>query len=141
MKNGQIKKGFSLIELLIVIVILGTLAALIMPNLLDKADKAKADLVCIQMKSVSQALDFFKSDNGSYPTTEEGLKALSLNPDSSKYQFYAKNGYFKDGIVPKDSFGREFIYLQIENKFDIISLGSDGKESSDDIKYRECLRK
>ncbi len=137
------RKGFSLIELMIVIVILGLLAAMVVPNLTGKGAEAKQKLVCVQMKSLyNGALDMFKVDNGSYPTTEEGLKALVKNPDPQKYPNYSNSGYLKDGKLPKDSWGRDFIYINDDGKVELISLGADGKEGgkdeAKDIKLSEC---
>jgi len=89
-------------ELMIVIVILGLLAGLIVPNLMESADKAKRDLVCVQMQIVSGVLDRFKLDNGTYPTTEEGLQALIANPSEEDYPSYGDQGYAGKGL-PKDS--------------------------------------
>ena len=137
------RKGFTLIELMIVIVILGLLAAMVVPNLTGKGAEAKQKLTCVQMKSIyNGALDMFKVDNGSYPTTEEGLGALVKNPDPSKYTNYAKSGYFKDDKLPKDSWGGDFIYTNDDGKIDIISLGADKKEGgsgeASDIRLSEC---
>jgi len=126
------KKGFSLIELMIVIVILGLLAAMVMPALTGKGEQAKRDLVCVQMKSIYDgALDMYKIKNSVYPSTEEGLKVLT--EDST---------YFKDGKMPKDSWGQEFIYTNNDGKVDLISFGADkkegGKDEGKDIKMSEC---
>ncbi|QSZ40698.1 type II secretion system protein GspG [Sulfurimonas aquatica] len=134
-KNVQkrsFRKAFSLIELMIVIVILGLLAAMVMPSLTGKGEGAKRDLVCVQMKSIYDgALDMYKIDNSIYPSTEEGLKALT---ETDKY--------FKDGKMPKDSWGQEFIYLNNDGSIELISLAADkkegGKDESKDIKMSEC---
>jgi general secretion pathway protein G len=137
------RKGFSLIELMIVIVILGLLAAMVMPSLTGKGEEAKQKLVCVQMKSIyNGALDMFKIDNGTYPSTQEGLQALTHNPDPQKYPNYSPNGYFKDNKLPKDSWGNEFIYINDGGNIEIISLGADRKEGGSgeaaDIKLSEC---
>ncbi|MDD2789817.1 MAG: type II secretion system major pseudopilin GspG [Sulfurimonas sp.] len=143
MQNQKSKSAFSLIELMIVIVILGLLAAMVMPSLTGKGEEAKRNLVCVQMKSIyNSSLDMFKIDNGVYPSTTEGLEALTVNPDPELYSNYSKSGYFKDGKIPKDSWGNKFIYVNDENKIEIISLGADkkegGKDESADIKMSEC---
>lgn len=84
-KTTSLRTGFSLIELLIVIVILGGLVAVVAPGLMDSADQAKRDTVCLKMNDISKRLDMFKLDNGVYPDTEEGLDALVSNPDAEKY--------------------------------------------------------
>lgn len=141
--NNKSRKAFSLIELIIVILILGLLAAMVMPNLTSKGEEAKRDLVCIQMKSIyNGALDMFKVNNSTYPSTNEGLEALISNPDSNKYQNYSPSGYFKDGKLPKDSWGNNFIYINDSGFVEIISLGADkkegGKNEAADIKMSEC---
>ena len=126
------KKAFSLIELMIVIVILGLLAAMVMPSLTGKGEEAKRDLVCVQMKSIYDgALDMYKIKNSVYPATEEGLKLLTED-----------DSYFKDGKMPKDSWGQEFIYINDDGSVELISLGADkkegGKNEGKDIKMSEC---
>lgn len=124
------KKAFSLMELMVVIIILGLLAMFVLPNLVGKSDEAKDKLVCIQMKSVGQTIKMFKLDTSSYPTTEEGLAIL------------IEKKYFEDGKTPKDSWGNEFIYLQTEDSFDLVSYGADKKENTDDdIYYSKCNNK
>lgn len=142
MKNRS-RSAFTLIELMIVIVILGLLAAMVVPNLTGKGEEAKRKLVCVQMKSIyNGALDMFKMDNSSYPTTEEGLEALVKNPDPKKYPNYSQSGYFKDNKLPKDSWGRNFIYINNDGKVELVSLGADGKEGGTkeaaDIKLSQC---
>ena len=137
------KKAFSLIELMIVIVILGLLAAMVMPSLTGKGEEAKRNLVCVQMKSIyNGALDMFKINNSIYPSTSEGLEALVKNPDTEKYANYSSSGYFKDSKLPKDSWGNNFIYLNDDGVIELISLGADkkegGKDEALDIKMSEC---
>ncbi|OIP55192.1 MAG: type II secretion system protein GspG [Helicobacteraceae bacterium CG2_30_36_10] len=141
MKNRR--KAFTLIELMIVIVILGLLAAMVMPSLTGKGEEAKRNLVCVQMKSIyNGSLDMFKINNSMYPTTAEGLEALAENPDSEKYSNYSQSGYFKDAKIPKDSWGNNFIYINNDGNVELISLGADKKEGGEDeaadIKMSEC---
>mgnify|MGYP005664168279 FL=1 len=117
---------------MIVIVILGLLASFVMPNILGQSEKAKKGLVCTQMESIKNALRMFKVDNGTYPTTEEGLQALATNPDDKKYKNYADGAYFTDRLLPKDSWGNNFIYLNEDGEIEIISFGADGKEGGKD---------
>lgn len=132
MQKRSFKKGFSLIELMIVIVILGLLAAMVMPSLTGKGEEAKRDLVCVQMKSIYDgALDMYKIKNSVYPSTEEGLKLLTQT-----------DAYFKDARMPKDSWGQEFIYLNNDGDIELVSLGADkkegGKKEGKDIRLSEC---
>lgn len=116
-------------ELMVVIIILGLLAAFVLPNLTGKSDEAKDKLVCIQMKSIAQTLKMFKLDTSSYPTTEEGLKIL------------VEKKYFEDGKTPKDTWGNEFIYISTDDFFDLVSFGSDKKENTeDDIYLSKCSK-
>ncbi len=147
MLNAQRSKNrlaFSLLELMIVIIILGLLSALVLPNLLGKAESAKRKLVCIQMKNIEEALKSFKFDNGMYPTTEEGLEALLKNPDPEKYTNYAPTGYLESKRLPRDPWKHPYVYLNNGGEIDIISLGADGKEGGEgeakDITLKECER-
>jgi general secretion pathway protein G len=125
--------AFTLMELLIVILILGMLAGLIVPNIIGQKDRAQQDLVCIQFKNVSQALELFKSDNGSYPETEEGLVALMTNPDEDKYTGFLPGGYIKGAKSLKDPWKHDYLYLRLdEGGYDIMSMGGDGKEGGTD---------
>lgn len=136
------KKAFSLIEVMIVIVILGLIASLVVPNLIGQSERAKKKLVCVQMKSLKDALDSFKVDEGRYPTTQEGLKALIKNPDPQKYKNYPEKGFLNSNKLPKDPWGNDYIYINNEGNIDIISLGADGKEGGNgenkDIRLSEC---
>lgn len=140
----NLRAGFSLIEIMIVIIILGLLASVVMPSIMGKSEEAKEKIVCIQMKNVKEALKMFKLDNGVYPDTEEGLNALASNPDEDKYPNYSRKGYFEEGSIPKDSWKRNFIYIYNEGEIELISLGADGKEGGSDeakdIKYSECSK-
>jgi len=143
LKKGQksVKKAFTLLELLVVILILGLLAAFVVPNVMGAKDKATRDMVCNQMGSIAHAIEMFEMDNSTIPETEEGLKALVSNPDSDKYPAYTPKGYMKK--VPKDSWGQPIQYVKVGgNKFDLISFGADRKEGGEDnaadIRYSEC---
>jgi len=118
------KKAFTLMELMIVIIILGLLAAFVLPALTSKGEEAKKKIVCIQMKSISQNLKMYKIDNSTFPSTSEGLKTLN----------------FDEGKMPKDSWGQEFIYTKNgDDKFELISFGANKKEGgNDDIYYSKC---
>ncbi len=136
------RDAFSLLELLVVILILGILAAFVAPNLIGKGEQAKRDLVCIQMSSVSGTLDMFKLDNGMYPETEEGLQALLSNPDPERYPNYREAPYMTS--MPKDSWQNQFGYLKNENRFELISFGADRKEGgsgeAEDIFFSKCKK-
>jgi len=138
----RLKSGFSLIELLIVIVILGGLMAVIAPGLMDRSDQAKIDTVCLQMLNLKKRLDMFKLDNGVYPDTEEGFEALLSNPDSDKYPGYPSKPYLKK--LPKDAWKMPFTYINKGSDVEIISLGSNraegGDEGGKDILFSKCSK-
>ncbi|MBT8344234.1 MAG: type II secretion system major pseudopilin GspG [Sulfurovum sp.] len=139
-QNTPLRAGFSLIELLIVIVILGGLVAVVAPGLMDAADEAKRDTVCLKMNDLGKRLDMFKLDNGNYPETEEGFEALLSNPDADKYPNYRATPYLKK--LPKDSWKTPFIYISKGSEFELISFAADrkegGEESNRDILFTEC---
>lgn len=134
------RKAFTLIELLIVIVILGGLAAVVAPGLMDAADEAKRDTVCLKMNDLKKRFDMFKLDNGVYPDTEEGFEALLSNPDAEKYPNYRTQPYLRE--LPKDAWKTPFVYINKTDDIEIISYGSDRKEGGDggnrDILLSEC---
>ena len=135
-----LRAGFSLIELLIVIVILGGLVAVVAPGLMDSADQAKRDTVCLKMNDLKKRLDMFKLDNGLYPETEEGFEALTANPDADKYPNYRAKPYLKK--LPKDSWKSLFVYINKGDDVEIISFAADRKEGGDeggkDILFSVC---
>ncbi len=139
-KQKNLRSGFSLIELLIVIVILGGLVAVVAPGLMDAADGAKRDTVCLKMNDLKKRLDMFKLDNGNYPETEEGFEALVNNPDTDKYPNYRAKPYLQK--IPKDSWKTPFVYIRTGSGFELISYAADrkegGEENNKDILFSEC---
>lgn len=139
-QHTALRAGFSLIELLIVIVILGGLVAVVAPGLMDAADEAKRDTVCLKMHDLGKRLDMFKLDNGTYPDTEEGFEALLSNPDPDKYPNYRSKPYLRE--LPKDSWKTPFVYIKKGSEFELISFAADrkegGEDSNRDILFSEC---
>jgi len=122
-------RGFSLIELMVVIVILGILAGLVMPRLMGRTDDAKLVKAKVDISALETGLKLYKLDNGEYPTTEEGLKALVEPPDKQGgSENWKKGGYLEKRFVPKDPWGRKYIYLSpgTHGDYDIVSYGADG---------------
>lgn len=142
MSLNRMKKGFTLIEIMVVIIILGLLAAFVIPNITGKSEEAKQKLVCIQMKSLNESLKMFKVDNGAYPSSEEGLKSLMMNPDPNTYTAYSPSGYIEGKNLPNDPWNKPYLYLNLDEGVELISLGSDGKEGGKnedkDQKLSEC---
>ncbi len=124
------RRGFTLIELMIVIVILGLLAALVAPKFLKRGEEAKVTTTQVQMKNIEQALKLYKLHNSFYPTTEQGLKALVERPEVEPIPKNWKGPYMDK--IPKDAWGNDFIYLSDGKNFTLISPGPDGEEGTDD---------
>jgi general secretion pathway protein G len=137
------QRGFTLIEIMVVVVILGVLAAIIVPKFLGRPDEAKVTKAKVDIKSLEESLGLFKLDNGFYPSTEQGLKALVSKPEIGRIPTkYPDGGYLKK--VPNDPWGTPYVYLSPGANsldFDLISYGADGQpggESFDaDIKSWE----
>jgi len=127
----KFRKAFSLIELLIVVVILGVLASLVIPNLFKKGEKVKKELTCVKMNGLSDILKSFKSDNGLYPSTREGFSTLVSNTDEEKYKNYSEAGYLEN--LPTDAWGTDIVYIKADKSFTIMSYGADRQEGGDDF--------
>ena len=122
-------RGFTLIELMVVIVILGILAGLIVPRIMGGPEEAKQLKAKLTIESLETSLRLYKLDNGAYPTTEQGLNALVTAPDTGNaLNSYREGGYIEKGKLPQDPWGNDFIYLSpgVHGEYDIISYGSDG---------------
>lgn len=122
--------GFTLIELMVVLVIIGVLAALIVPSLLDRTDDARATAARTDVNNVMQALKLYKLDNQRFPTTEQGLKALTAkpttNPIPSNWKPYLEK-------LPNDPWGRPYQYLipGVKAEVDVLSFGADGQSGGE----------
>jgi len=127
-------RGFTLIEIMVVIVILGVLAALVVPNILGRPDEARVTAATADIQAISNALDLYRLDNYSYPSTDQGLQALVSKPSGSpEAKNWNSDGYLKK--VPKDGWGNEYQYLSpgAHGKFDLYSFGSDGREGGEGL--------
>jgi len=130
MRNG----GFTLLEIIVVVFILTLLVAIVAPRLMERVDDARIAEVEVQIKNFETALKLFYLDNGFYPTTEQGLKALIEKPTTGRIPHnYREGGYLEEKRVPIDPWGNPYIYISpgIHGDFDIISLGADGKEGGE----------
>ena len=129
MHQVQNRKGFTLIEIMGVIVILALLAALVGPKLMGRTDDAKITDAKVQIKNMETALKLYKLDSGSYPTTEQGLSALVAKPTVGVIpKSYKEEGYLESKKVPKDPWGSDYLYLSPgeHGDYDIYSFGADG---------------
>jgi general secretion pathway protein G len=134
--------GFTLIEIMVVIIILGLLATLVIPNITGYTEKAKRGKVDADIASLEGALELFKADNGFYPTTEQGLDALVVKPSTGRIPAkWMEGGYFRKGI-PLDPWGNRYAYFAPGRRgeaYEIVSLGTDGQASEDDISSSDHL--
>ncbi len=125
LKNNR---GFTLIEIMVVVVILGILAAIVVPRLLERPEEARRTKAAVDIKGLEEAIGLFKLDNGFYPSTEQGLQALVTKPQTGRTPSkYHEGGYLKK--LPKDPWDNSYIYLSpgIHGDFDIIAYGADGE--------------
>jgi general secretion pathway protein G len=128
MKN----RGFTLLELLVVIVILGILATFVGTRIMGKPEEARQTQARIQIQALENALNMYRLDNGEYPTTEQGMKALVEKPAVGNIpKKWRDGGYLDKPRVPKDPWGNDFVYLspglKNTNGFDLYSHGADGQ--------------
>ena len=127
--------GFTLIELMVVIVILGLLAGLIVPRFMDRPEEARRTKAAIQIQAIEQALKLYKLDNGQYPSTEQGLSALVEPPSVGRLaKKWREGGYLEKGRVPKDPWENDFIYISpgLHGDFDLMSYGPDNEPGGED---------
>jgi general secretion pathway protein G len=129
-------KGFTLIELMVVVIILGILAGLIVPRFMGRTDEAKIVKAKVDISAIETAVKLYKLDNGVYPTTEQGLQALIEKPESGKIPSkWHEGGYLEKEKIPTDPWGNAYVYLSpgLHGDYDIISYGADGTPGGEGI--------
>lgn len=126
----SLQRGLTLIEIMVVVAIIGLLAAMIVPNVIGQGEQAKVDMAKANMSSIASALDMFRLHNSRYPNTDEGLRALVEKPSNARS--WPEGGYLSR--LPKDPWGNDFVYLgpdQAQGRYELISLGADGLEGGE----------
>lgn len=128
LKTVKNSRGFTLIELMVVIVILSLLAVLVGPKIIGRSDDAKVADAKVQIRNIETALKLYKLDNGDYPGTEQGLQALVEKPTTGKIpKKYKSEGYLENKNVPQDPWGNDYVYLSPgeHGDYDLSSFGGD----------------
>jgi len=123
---NRVSKGFTLIELMVVVVILGILATIMMPKILDRPEQARRMKAKVQIRGFQSSLALFKTDTGRFPTTSEGLEALVSGSSIEG----SKSSYIEGNKVPMDPWKHEYVYLcpGVHDDYDLESFGQDGED-------------
>lgn len=132
--------GFTLLEILVVVVILGILGAVVVPQILSRPDTARLQAAQTDIRSLASALDVYRLDNFQYPSSEQGLEALVRKPSGfPEPKNWNPDGYIKK--LPSDPWGSPYVYERNERNFSLFSLGADGQEGGEglnaDIRYSD----
>jgi len=134
-KTLKESRGFTLIELMVVIVILSLLAVLVGPKIIGRSDDAKVADAKVQIRNLETGLKLYKLDSGNFPETEQGIQALITKPTVGKIpNNYKGEGYLETKSVPKDPWGNDYIYLSPgeHGDYDLFSFGADGARGGEE---------
>jgi len=125
-------RGFTLIEIMVVLIIIGLLAGIVVPKLMGRTEEAKRIKTAVQIKNLQSALDLYKLDSGVYPSTDQGLQALVEKPAVGEIPNNWKEGGYIDKI-PKDPWGNNYVYISpgVHGDYDLYSYGADGEEGGE----------
>lgn len=130
-KDNHKQAGFTLLEIIVVVFILGILAAIVAPKIIGRTDDARVADAKVQIRNLETALKLFKLDNGFYPDTQQGLESLIEKSTTGQIPpKYREGGYLEQKKIPADPWGNAYVYVSpgLHGDFDIISYGADGKE-------------
>lgn len=131
-RRGAIEGGFTLIEIMMVVVIIGILVAVIVPNVIGVDDDARLQAEHASMRGIAQALELYKLDNRHYPSTDQGLAALVEKPSGyPEAKNWGPQPYLRK--YPQDQWENEYVYVLSGRTYDLKSLGADGEEGGEDI--------
>ena len=131
--------GFTLIEIMVVVIIIGIIGALFVPNIMGRGDQARRTAVESDLRSIATTLDLYRLDNAYYPSTDQGLEALVSKPGGfPEARSYNPDGYARK--LPADPWGNPYVYVNVDRSFELYSLGADGVDGGEgngaDIHYR-----
>jgi general secretion pathway protein G len=133
-RSRRRQRGFTLIEIMIVVVIIGLLAAVIMPQLLGRVDDARVAKARQDIQAIETALTMYRLDNSKYPTTDQGLRALVQQPTDPSIRHWRQGGYVKK--ASKDPWGNDYQYVYPgthSTEYDLYSLGADGQAGGEGV--------
>jgi general secretion pathway protein G len=129
------QSGFTLIEIMVVVVIIGILIGLVAPNILGRVDKARVTAAKADIATLEQALEMYRLDNHNYPSTDQGLEALVAQPGGEpEARNWNPEGYLKKAKLPQDPWGKPYQYVspgQDRRPYDLYSFGADGREGGE----------
>ena len=124
--------GFTLIEIMVVVVIIGILSALIVPNIISRPDEARVAAARLGVQQIGNALEYYRLDNGFYPSTDQGLEALVSQPSGfPEPRKWNPEGYLKN--VPEDPWGEPYLYFNDDGSIDVYTFGADLQEGGEGV--------